>query len=452
MSAGILDPEFDTDTNTDPLDMTLDVGPNTIKVKVTAETGGAVKTYTVTVTREAPTVTVPGAPTGLTATANGPNQINLDWTAPANTGNNPITGYRIEVSTDGSNGSWTDLEANTGNTDTTYAHTGLDPGDTRHYRVSARNVLGPGDPSDTDQATTLSGGICARTAQVRDAIVEEVMEADASVTTCADVTPAHLTSLDRSTWDLTSQNISSLKPGDFAGLTKLNALILERNALSSLPAGIFDPLTALTFLDLCNNPLTELTLPPVLYDRFITNPLDLCRDDNVRVTRAARRSPPPRRGGSSTPSAAPRGYLENPGADSFQSGIGVLSGWVCEGDEVEIEITTEGGEVARYVAAYGTERLDTQDACGDTNNGFGLLFNWNRLDDGVHEVVAYVDDEELGRATVTVTTLGTEFLRGAVGECMVPDFPTTGETVTLEWQQNSQNFVIVSHDPDGSGP
>ena len=82
MSAGILDPEFDTDT--DPLDMTLDVGPNTIKVKGMAETGGAVETYTVTVTWEPPTVTVPGAPTGLTATANGPNQINLDWTAPAN--------------------------------------------------------------------------------------------------------------------------------------------------------------------------------------------------------------------------------------------------------------------------------------------------------------------------------------------------------------------------------
>ena len=145
------------------------------------------------------------------------------------------------------------------------------------------------------------------------------------------------------------------------------------------------------------SPLTELTLPSVLYDRFINNPLDLCRDDNVRVTRAARRSPPPRRGGSSTPRLG--GYLENPGADSFQSGIGVLSGWVCEGDEVEIEITTEGGEVARQVAAYGTE-----------------------------------------------------FLRGAEGECVVPDFPSVDETVTLAWQQNQQNFVIVSHDPDGAGP
>ena len=137
------------------------------------------------------------------------------------------------------------------------------------------------------------------------------------------------------------------------------------------------------------------------------------------------------------------GVLENPGPNSFQSGVGVLSGWVCEADTVEIEITTEGGEVGRQVAGYGTERLDTQDVCGDTDNGFGLLFNWNLLDDGEYAVVAYVDDEELGRATVRVTTLGAEFLRGAEGECAVPDFPLPGETATLRWQQNQQNFVIT---------
>ena len=132
------------------------------------------------------------------------------------------------------------------------------------------------------------------------------------------------------------------------------------------------------------------------------------------------------------------GYLENPGPNSFQSGIGVLSGWVCEGDEVVIELNGEP-----QPAAYGTERLDTLEMCGDTANGFGLLFNWNLLGEGEHEVVAYVDGEELGRATVRVTTLGAEFVRGVTGECMVEDFPMLGETVTLEWQQNSQNFVIT---------
>ena len=48
-----------------------------------------------------------------------------------------------------------------------------------------------------------------------------------------------------------------------------------------------------------------------------------------------------------------------------------------------------------------------------------------------------------GRAMVRVTTLGPEFLREAEGECVVQDFPRLGETVRLEWQQNSQNFIIT---------
>ena len=133
------------------------------------------------------------------------------------------------------------------------------------------------------------------------------------------------------------------------------------------------------------------------------------------------------------------GFLENPGHNSFQSGVRVLSGWVCDADTVELAI----GDAGRQVAAYGTERVDTAGVCGDTDNGFGLLFNWNLLGEGEHEVVAYVDDVELGRATVRVTTVGQEFLRGAEGECVVEDFPMPGETVLLEWQQNSQNFVIT---------
>ena len=117
----------------------------------------------------------------------------------------------------------------------------------------------------------------------------------------------------------------------------------------------------------------------------------------------------------------------------------MLSGWACEGTEVVIELNGQP-----QPAAYGTDRLDTLAACGDTDNGFGLLFNWNLLGDG--EPIPswpYVDGEELGRATVRVTTLGVEFVRGAEGECVVEDFPMLGETVTLEWQQNSQNFVIT---------
>ena len=97
--------------------------------------------------------TVPGAPTSLTATANGSTRIDLSWTAPADNGGSTITGYRIEVSPNGTS-SWTDREANTGTATTTYAHTGLSAGTTRHYRVSAINSAGTGGPSSTANATT----------------------------------------------------------------------------------------------------------------------------------------------------------------------------------------------------------------------------------------------------------------------------------------------------------
>ena len=44
---------------------------------------------------------VPGAPTSLSAAPNGTTGIDLSWTAPADDGGSAITGYKIEVSTDG---------------------------------------------------------------------------------------------------------------------------------------------------------------------------------------------------------------------------------------------------------------------------------------------------------------------------------------------------------------
>ena len=139
------------------------------------------------------------------------------------------------------------------------------------------------------------------------------------------------------------------------------------------------------------------------------------------------------------PAGGPTGALENPEPASFQSGIGLLSGWV--GDAAVVELKLNDG--ARLAAAYGTDRADTAPSCGDRNNGFGLLFNWNLLGDGVHTVRALADGEEFGRATFTVTTLGVELLQGAHGETLVADFPSPGEAVRLVWQQANQNFVLA---------
>ena len=96
--------------------------------------------------------TAPAAPTGLSATADGQTEIDLSWAAPSDDGGATITGYKIEVSTNGS--SWSDLVANTRSTSASYTHTGLAVGSARYYRVSAINSAGTGTASNTANATT----------------------------------------------------------------------------------------------------------------------------------------------------------------------------------------------------------------------------------------------------------------------------------------------------------
>ena len=112
---------------------------------------------------------IPGKPTGLTATASGESQIDLSWTAPDDNGGTAIIGYRIEVSNHGTR--WSDLVGDTGNTDTTYSHTGLSASVIRYYRVSAINGIGASDPSDRADATT--GGT-----RVSDVLVSNTGQSD----------------------------------------------------------------------------------------------------------------------------------------------------------------------------------------------------------------------------------------------------------------------------------
>ena len=100
----------------------------------------------------------PEAPTGLTAqVVSGEARVVLSWTAPANTGGAPITGYKIEASDDGST-SWTEVYTPTGDA-TGYTDEGDDDngpmfevGEVRHYRVSAMNSVGTGAASNAAKA------------------------------------------------------------------------------------------------------------------------------------------------------------------------------------------------------------------------------------------------------------------------------------------------------------
>ena len=73
----------------------------------------------------------------------------------------------------------------------------------------------------------------------------------------------------------------------------------------------------------------------------------------------------------------------------------------------------------------------------------GLLLNWNLLGEGQHTVRALADGEEFAHSTFTVTTLDAEIVRGLRKTHDIEDFPTAGQTTTVEWQEGQQNFVIT---------
>jgi PA14 domain-containing protein/Big-like domain-containing protein/carbohydrate binding protein with CBM6 domain/fibronectin type III domain protein/strictosidine synthase-like protein len=96
-----------------------------------------------------PAVTVPAAPSNLTATAVSSGQINLAWTDNANN----ETSFRIERSPNGS--SFTEI-ATVGANVTSFSNTGLAASTTYFYRVRASNSGGNSAYSNTTSATTQS--------------------------------------------------------------------------------------------------------------------------------------------------------------------------------------------------------------------------------------------------------------------------------------------------------
>ena len=142
--------------------------------------------------------------------------------------------------------------------------------------------------------------------------------------------------------------------------------------------------------------------------------------------------------------ASAQSALEIPQPNSTQSGISIVSGWHCNASRVEVAF--DGGE--RILVAYGTTRADTKGPCGDDNNGFSLLWAYNLLGSGPHEVVAYADGVEFGRAAFDVTDISEGgFLRDKSADVRVGVFPDFEHDVILEWQEANQNFVIADYLP-----
>lgn len=169
--------EQSTDTGATWTTATADTGSNALSGVVNGLTNGTAYVFRVSAKNSAGfgtasdrshpvtpavTVTVPGAPTGLTATG-GDTQVSLAFTAPASNGGATITAYGVQYSTDAGS-TWlpsgADLATGSGTvrvsslTSLTPTVTGLTNGSAVIFRVRAVNSAGNGSYSSNSNSVT----------------------------------------------------------------------------------------------------------------------------------------------------------------------------------------------------------------------------------------------------------------------------------------------------------
>lgn len=141
--------------------------------------------------------------------------------------------------------------------------------------------------------------------------------------------------------------------------------------------------------------------------------------------------------------ASAQSSLENPSHNSYQSGIGIISGWACNANGSQVDVLIDG--MFPMPMATGTERGDTANVCGRIDTGLSYLFNFNGFGAGQHTAQLRINGQLQGTpASFTVVVPAGEFARGLNKEVNVQDFPVAGSNTVLVWQESSQNFAIKS--------
>jgi hypothetical protein len=130
---------------------------------------------------------------------------------------------------------------------------------------------------------------------------------------------------------------------------------------------------------------------------------------------------------------------ETPAEGSVQSGVGVIRGWACDAALVEVQFD----DLPRMTVAYGTSRADTKFICGDDDNGYGMVFAWGLLGHGLHTMKTFIDDVEISHVSFVVAGLDEPFIKGLSGTYRLANFPQPGQSVTVQWSEADQNFIIT---------
>lgn len=151
--------------------------------------------------------------------------------------------------------------------------------------------------------------------------------------------------------------------------------------------------------------------------------------------------------------ACAQGVLEIPAPNSYQSGIGLISGWHCSAARIEISIDL-GPPI---LVSSHTPREDTAAGCGRSDTGFAMTFNWNILratgccdigEVNYHRVIAFADGMPFADTRFFTTKFGfsAEYLTGKSGTYVLRNFPDPGMAAWITWDQDRQNFAIVKSD------
>ena len=186
----------------------------------------------------------------------GYQEVTLSWSAPESDGGSEISRYQYRQRTASAGyGSWRNAGYSEGQGYQSTV-TGLRNGTEYRFQIRAVNSVGAGPESPEVYATPADGGICDRTAQIKGRILARLKLLHKYEGNCLGVEEDHLAKL--TLLDIADTGITSIKPGDFAGLTMVTRLDLSFNSLTTLPDGVFEGLTALEELELGNNQLRNI--------------------------------------------------------------------------------------------------------------------------------------------------------------------------------------------------